>query len=96
MLGNIEKIVTQRLYKRNTSKVHRLTFTVPTESTVPFKLSQKVIHSLVITGVGLGNQLRSPVMCREQPESINQKPSMPPTWKIKNKSESEQSTQHWG
>jgi hypothetical protein len=51
---------------------------------------------LVITGVRMENHLRSPVMCREQPESINQKPSMPPTCKIKNESESEQKTHHWG
>jgi hypothetical protein len=95
-LGDREKIVPQRLDKRNTPKSHRLTFTVPTESTLPFPLSPKVMYSLVITRVRLENHRRSPVMCREQPESINQKPSMPPTCKIKNESESEQRTQHWG
>jgi hypothetical protein len=55
-----------------------------------------VMYSLIITGVRLENHLRSPVMCREQPELINQKPSMPPTCKIKNESESEQKTRHWG
>jgi hypothetical protein len=35
-------------------------------------------------------------MCREQLESINQKLSMPPTYKIKKESKSEQKTQHWG
>jgi hypothetical protein len=95
-LGNREKIVTQRLDKRNTPKSHRLTFTVPTESTLPFPLSPKVMYSLVITRVRLENHRRSSVMCREQPESINRKPSMPPTCKIKNQSESEQTTQHWG
>jgi hypothetical protein len=54
-----------------------------------------VMYSLVITGVRLENHLLSPVMCREQPESINQTPSMPPTCKIKNESKSEQTTQHW-
>jgi hypothetical protein len=53
-----------------------------------------VMYSLVITGVRLENHLRSPVMCREQLESINQKPSMPPTCKIKNESKSEQKTRH--
>jgi hypothetical protein len=95
-LGDREKIVPRRLDKRNTPKSHRLTFTVPTESTLPFPLSPKVMYSFVITGVRLENHRRSPVMCREQPESINQKPSMPPTCKIKNESESEQRTQHWG
>jgi hypothetical protein len=55
-----------------------------------------VMYSLVITRVRLENHHRSPVMCREQPESINQKPFKPPTCKIKNESESEQRTQHWG
>jgi hypothetical protein len=95
-LGDREKIVPRRLDKRNTPKSHRLTFTVPTESTLPFPLSPKVMYSFVITGVRLENHRRSPVMCREQPESINQKPSMPPTCKIKNESESEQRTQHSG
>jgi hypothetical protein len=96
-LGNREKIATQRLDKRNAPRVtNSLTFTVPTERTLPFPLSPKVMYSLVITGVRLENHRRSPVMCREQPESINQKPSMPPTYKIKNESESEQRTQHWG
>jgi hypothetical protein len=51
------------------------------------------MYSLVITGVKLENHLQSPVMCREQQKSINQKPSMPPTYKNKNESESEQMTQ---
>jgi hypothetical protein len=55
-----------------------------------------VMYSLVITGVRLENHLRYTVMCREQPESINQKPSIAPTCQIKNESESEQKTQHWG
>jgi hypothetical protein len=71
-LGDREKIVPQRLDKRNTPKSHdSLTFTVPTESTLPLPLFPKVMHSLVITGVRLENHRRSPVMCREQPESIN-------------------------
>jgi hypothetical protein len=53
------------------------------------------MYSLVITRVRLDIHLQSPVICREQPESINQKTSMPPTRKIKNESESEQTTQHW-
>jgi hypothetical protein len=53
------------------------------------------MYSLVITGVGLENHRQSPVMCREQPESINQKPFVPPTCKIKNEIESEQRTQQW-
>jgi hypothetical protein len=52
-----------------------VTFTMPTESTLPFPLSPKVMYSLVITRVRLENHLRSSVMCREQPELINQKSS---------------------
>jgi hypothetical protein len=52
------------------------------------------MYFLVITGVGLENHLRSPVICQEPLESINQKPSMLPTYKIETKSESEQTTQH--
>jgi hypothetical protein len=55
-----------------------------------------VMYSLVITGVRLENHCRSTVMCREQQVSINQNPSKPPTCKIKNESESEKRTQHWG
>jgi hypothetical protein len=96
-LGDREKIVPQRLDKRNTPRVtDSLTFTVPTESTLPLPLSPKVIYSLVITGVRLENHRRSPVICQEQPESIKQKPSKPPTCKIKSESEIEQRTQHWG
>jgi hypothetical protein len=54
------------------------------------------MYFLVITGLRLENHCRSPVMCREQPESIDQKPYMPPTCKIKNESEKEKKTQHWG
>jgi hypothetical protein len=94
-LGNRKKIVTQGLDKRNTPRVtDSLTFTVPTERTLPFPLSPKVMYSLVITGVRLENHLGSLVKCREQPESVNQNPSMPPTRKMKNKSESEKMTQH--
>jgi hypothetical protein len=94
-LGDREKIVPQRHDKKTRRRVtDSLTFTVPTESTLPFPLFPKVMYSLVITGVRLENHLRSPVMCREQLESINQKPSMPPTCKIKNESKSEQKTQH--
>jgi hypothetical protein len=52
-LGNREKI----------ESTDSLTFTVPTESTLPFPLSPKVMYSLVITGVRLENHLRSLVMC---------------------------------
>jgi hypothetical protein len=96
-LGDREKIVPKDLTRETRLRVKdSLTFTVPTESTLPFSLSLKVMYSLVITGVRLENHRRSPVMCREQPESINQKPSMCPTCKIKNESESEKRTQHWG
>jgi hypothetical protein len=54
-LGDREKIVAQKLDKRNTPKSHRLTFPVPTESTLPFPLSPKVMYSLVSTGVRLKN-----------------------------------------
>jgi hypothetical protein len=94
-LGNREKIVPKDLTRETRLRVtDALTITVPTKSTLPFPLSPKVMYSLVITRVRLENHHQSPVMCREQPESINQKPSMPPTCKIKNESESEQKTQH--
>jgi hypothetical protein len=45
-LENREKIVTQRLDKRNHRRVtNSLTFTVSTESTLPFQLSLKVMYS---------------------------------------------------
>jgi hypothetical protein len=95
-LGDREKIVPQRLDKRNTPSSNRLTHLHRAhKSTLPFPLSPKVMYSLVIIRVRPENHRRSLVMCHEQPESINQKPSMPATCKIKNESESEQKTQHW-
>jgi hypothetical protein len=83
-LGNREKIIPQRHDKRNTPKSHRLTLLHrATQSILPFPLSPNVMYSLVIIGVRLENHLRSQVMCREQPEWTNQKPSMPPICKIK-------------
>jgi hypothetical protein len=83
-LGNREKIIPQRHDKRNTPKSHRLTLLHrATQSILPFPLSPNVMYSLVIIGMRLENHLRSQVMCREQPELTNQKPSMPPICKIK-------------
>jgi hypothetical protein len=95
-LGNRKKIEPERLDRATHLRVtFSLTFTEPTESTLP-TLSPIVMYSLDSTGVRLENHFRSLVMCQEQPESINQKFSKPPTCKIKNGSESEQMTQHCG
>jgi hypothetical protein len=48
-LGDREKIVTHRRVTVS------LTITMPTESTLPFPLSPKLMYSLVITGVRLEN-----------------------------------------
>jgi hypothetical protein len=68
---------------------------MPTKSTLLFPLSPKLMYSLDTTRAWLKNHLRSQVMCREQQESINQNLSMPPSYKIKNESESEQMSHHW-
>src|SRR5579859_44693 len=71
------------------------TLTDPTDLTFPRPLSLKVMYSLHITGVRLENQRELPVMCREQPESMSQMSSRPPSCKI-NDEKSEQMPRHWG
>jgi hypothetical protein len=47
-------------------------------STLPFFSSPKVTYSFGERGVRLGNDFLSPIMCREQSESINHLFSRPP------------------
>jgi hypothetical protein len=57
-LGHQKKIEPQRLDKSNMLRVtDLLTFTLPTESTLPFQISSKEMYSMVITGVRLENYL---------------------------------------
>jgi hypothetical protein len=93
-LRDREKIATQRLDKRNTPKSHRLTHLHRAHrkhSTFPI-----IPKSDVLFGHHRGEAGEPPSISGHvsRATGVNQ-PSMPPTCKIKNESESEQRTQHW-
>jgi hypothetical protein len=71
-----------------------LTLISPSDSIRPRSLSPKVIYLFVTTGMRLENCLLSPVICLEQPESINQMFFKVSHLKFKNEHVSEQTTQH--
>jgi hypothetical protein len=96
-MGNKEKIVTQRLEKRNTLKSHRLTHLRRAHlkhSTFPI-----VPKSDVLFGHHRGEAGEPPLISVHVSRAtgvVQPKNPMPPTRKIKNESQIEQMTQHWG
>jgi hypothetical protein len=96
-LRDREKIVTQGPDKRNTLESHRLTHlhcAHRKHSTFPI-----IPKSDVLFGHHQGEAREPPSISGHvsRATGVDQpKPSMPPTCKIKNESESEQKTQHWG
>jgi hypothetical protein len=72
-LGHRKQIEPQQLNKNNMPEVTlSLTLISPSESTRPRPLSPKVMYVLDTTKTRLENHPLSPVICLEQPESINQ------------------------